>query len=56
MDARIGFAHAWRRVFPKAVERCLEFRGWIRQEILYGRSSVTFDLRQCASFSLARPN
>ena len=30
----------------------LQFRGWIRRETLCGRSSVTFDLRQCACHSV----
>ena len=46
-----GFANGLQRVSPTAVARWLEFRGWIRQEILYGRSSVTFDLRQCAPYN-----
>ena len=39
---------ALRRVFPTTVSGYLRFRAWTRQEILYGRSSVTFDSRQCA--------
>ena len=47
MDAQIGFAGASRRIFPTALASYLQFCGWIRQETLCDRSSVTFDLRQC---------
>ena len=47
MDVPIGSADALQRVFPMTVSSYLHFRGCICQEILYGRSSVTFDLRQC---------
>ena len=60
MDAQIGFADALRRVFPTMVASYLPFRGWIRREILCGRSSVTFDLRQyghqCAQPLICSPN
>ena len=44
---QINSTDALQRVFPTTVSGHLRFRAWIRQEILYGRSSVTFDLRQC---------
>ena len=47
MDAQIGFADALWRVFPTTVSSHLQFRGWIFQETLCDRSSVTFDMRQC---------
>ena len=46
MDTQIGFADAMQRVFPTTVAS-FQFRGWIRQETLYDRCSVTFDMRQC---------
>ena len=46
MDAQIGFSDAFQRVFPTTVARVLECRGWICEETLCDRSSVTFDLRQ----------
>ena len=42
-DAQIGSADALRRIFPTALASYLQFRGWIRQETLCDRSSVTFD-------------
>ena len=51
MDALIGFADAMQRVFPTTMStksRYLECGGWIRQEAWCDRSSVTFDVRQCA--------
>ena len=45
---QINSTDALQRVFPTTVSGYLQFCAWIRQEILYGRSSVTFDLRQCA--------
>ena len=48
MDALIGFADALQRIFPTTVASYLTFHGWIRQETLRNRSSVTFELRQCA--------
>ena len=47
-DAPIGFADALRWIFPPVLARYVVFHGWIRQETLCDRSSVTFDLRQCA--------
>ena len=47
MDGQIGFVDALQRVFPMTVSSYLQFRGWICQETLWDRSSVTFDLRQC---------
>ena len=38
----IGFADALRRVFPTTVASYLAFRGWIRQETLCDRMSITF--------------
>ena len=49
MDAQIGSADALRRIFPTALASYLQFRDWIRQETLLDRSSVTFDVRQCAA-------
>ena len=46
MDAHIGFARVLRRVFPATMAGYLSFRGCIRQKTLFGRSAVTFDLRQ----------
>ena len=46
-NAQIGFADALRRIFPTELAS-FQFRGWISQETLCDRSSVTFDLRQCA--------
>ena len=48
MDTQIRFADALQQVFPTTVASYLRFRGWIHQETLRNRSSVTFDLRQCA--------
>ena len=45
MDAQIMSAKALQRVFPTTVASYLQFRGWICQETLCDRSSVTFDLR-----------
>ena len=45
----IGLADALQRVFLTTVVSYLQFRGWICQETLCDRSSVTFDLRQCAT-------
>ena len=42
-NAQIGSADALRRIFPTALASYLQFRGWIRQETLCDRSSVTFD-------------
>ena len=47
MDAQIGFADALRWILPTRLTRYVVFHGWIRQETLCDRSSVTFDLRQC---------
>ena len=47
-DTGIGFADALRLIFPPALARYVVFHGWIRPKTLYDRSSVTFDLRQCA--------
>ena len=47
MDAPIGFADALRWIFPPVLARYVVFHGWIRQETLCDRSSVTFDLRLC---------
>ena len=49
MYAQIGFADTLRRIFLMALASYLQFRDWIRQETLLDRSSVTFDLRQCAT-------
>ena len=48
MDTEIGFADALQRVFPTTVSSYLPLRGWICQEALCDRSSVTFNLRQSA--------
>ena len=48
-DAQIGFADTLRRIFLTALANYLQFRDWIRQETLLDRSSVTFDVRQCAT-------
>ena len=45
---QINSTDALQRAFPTTVSGYLQFCAWIRQEILYGRSLVTFDLRQCA--------
>ena len=45
---QISSTDALRRVLPTTVSSYLQFRGWICQETLCDRSSVTFDLRQCA--------
>ena len=45
---KIRFSDALRRVFPTMVASYLPFRGRICQETSCDRSSVTFDLRQCA--------
>ena len=42
MDAQIGVADALRRIFPAALARHLQFRGWIRQEAWCNRMSETF--------------
>ena len=42
MDTGIGFADALRRIFPAALARHLQFRGWIRQEAWCNRMSETF--------------
>ena len=39
------------RVLPTTLVRRVQFRGWIRQETLCDRRSVTFDLRQCACWT-----
>ena len=52
MDAQIGFSDALRWVFPTMVPSYLQCRGWICQETLCDRSSVTFDLRQCGQLCL----
>ena len=44
---KIRFSDALRRVLPTRLTSYLEFGGWICQETLCDRSSVTFDLRQC---------
>ena len=44
----ISSTDALQRVFPTTVPSYLQFRGWICQEALCDRSSVTFDLSQCA--------
>ena len=49
MDAQIGFAKALRWFLPTTLASYLQFRGWIRQDTLCDRSSVTFILRQCAA-------
>ena len=49
MDAPIGFADALRRVFPTTMCSHLQFPGWISQETWLDRSSVTFDVKQCAN-------
>ena len=46
-NAQNRFADALRRVLPTTLASHLAFRGWICQETLCDRSSVTFDLRQC---------
>ena len=43
---QISSTDALQRVFPTTVSSYLQFRGWICQETLCDRSSVTFDLRQ----------
>ena len=48
-DAQIGFVDALRQVFPTTVVSHLAFRARICRNPLCGRSSVTFDLRQCAA-------
>ena len=45
---QIRFSDALRRVLPTRLTSYLEFRGRICQETSCDRSSVTFDLRQCA--------
>ena len=42
MDAQIGFADALRRASLMTLAKPLEFHGWICQETLCGRISVTF--------------
>ena len=44
---QISSTDALQRVLPTTVSS-FEFRGWVRQETLRDRSSVTFDLRQYA--------
>ena len=51
---QIGFADALRWIFPPVLARYVVFHGWIRQETLCDRSSVTFDLRQCALGQVAQ--
>ena len=46
---QINSTGALQRVFPTRLTSYLQFRGWICQETLCGRSAVTFDLRQCAA-------
>ena len=48
MDAQIMSAKALQRVFPTTVASHLQFPGWISQETWLDRSSVTFDVKQCA--------
>ena len=50
MDVQIGFADALRWFLPTTLASYLQFRGWIRQDTLCDRSSVTFVLRQCGYF------
>ena len=45
---QIRFSDALRRVLPTRLTSYFEFRGRICQETLCVRSSVAFDLRQCA--------
>ena len=47
LDLQTGLADGLRRIFPTGLASYLQFRGWIHQETLCNRSSVTFDLRQC---------
>jgi hypothetical protein len=42
MDAIIKSADALQRVFPNTVASYLAFRGWIYQETLCSRMSITF--------------
>ena len=46
---QINSTGALQRVFPTRLSSYLQFRGWICQATLCGRSLVTFDLRQCDS-------
>ena len=41
-DTQIKFTDALRRIFPTVLARHLQFRRWIRQEILCHRISVTY--------------
>ena len=54
MDAQIGFTDALWRTFPTSLASYLQFRDWIRQETLLDRSSVIFDVRQCAGMTNCR--
>ena len=45
---------ALRWISPTRLAGHLQFCGWIRQETMCDRSSVTFDLRQCAGISNCR--
>ena len=49
-----SFADVLQRVLPTTLVRRFPFRGWIRQETLCDRRSVTFDLRQCAGRTSCR--
>ena len=48
IDVQVRFADALQRVLPTTLVRRFQFRGRVQQETLCDRSSVTFDLRQCA--------